>query len=290
MVLYKEYTYLFPFESYKNEQLILYNWYEKISRYLIEYSMYLFSIYIKTQNEDGIEVSKEMIYSHLHQFTEEHLKIKPLQLDEPFEVNRNFENNLFYNNKLIHIPNETIQKKIIYALLKSYISNPMVIESYSLESNMRNYYVYPTDFKNIPLHIILKSEKSYLSYLSHKESEHGYINVQPNRTKPYILYKRFTTFKGNRFIMQPISSLSHAIFVSKQWKLKGINLSNVSTEEDETDLKANYIIWLNDTDVKEDNKWCVCKEDSCVCDLPLISVIHDQDSDNVYIQVMLLLS
>ena len=288
MVLYKEYTYIFPYEFYKNDELILYNWYEKISRYLIEYSMYLFSKYIKTQIEDGVEVNKDMIYSHLHQFTELHLKIeiKQIDLNEPFEVNRNFENgNLFYNEAQINIPNQTIQKKIIYALLKSYISNPMIIESYSSESNMRNYYVYPTDFKNIPLHIILKSEKSYLSYLSHKESEHGYINVQPNRAKPYILYKSFTTFRGNRFIMQPISSLAHAIYISKQWKLNGINLSSVSTEEDE-DMRANYIVWLNETDVKE-YKNCVCK-DRCNCDLPLITVIRDPQ--NVYIQVMLLLS
>jgi len=84
--------------------------------------------------------------------------------------------------------------------------------------------------------------------------------------------------------MQPISSLAQAIYISKQWKINGINLSSVSIEED-TDLKANYIIWLNDTDVKE-NKNCDCS--TCDCDLPLITVIRDQQ--HVYIQVMLLLS
>ena len=50
-------------------------------------------------------------------------------------------------------------------------------------------------------------------------------------------------------------------------------------------FKTN-LLWLNETDVKE-YKNCVCK-DRCNCDLPLITVIRDPQ--NVYIQVMLLLS
>jgi hypothetical protein len=184
---------------------------------------------------------------------------------------------------------------------------------------MRNYYVHPYDLDSIPMHQIM-TRTSFLSFLKHKDVvfQKGSLvpkpRISPLFTKKdgediqvfqadgtcYKLYKTFIEYNTvHEWIMQPVSSLAQAIFLSEEWSKNKINAMNLwrhnfilsgSVEEDSKEMlqQCNQFIWSSETEyefipsiqVLEYNPRTTC-----------ISVFHIRDKrtphSKTYIHVML---
>jgi hypothetical protein len=178
------------------------------------------------------------------------------------------------------VPNELILKKLVYLLVHSYDTRREQLLHYAKESTMRHYYVSPTDFEPKPLHHILVSESSYLSYVKHQHDtiESGFITIQPYAKRPYVLFKTFESFPATRYIMQPVSSFSHAMYVSHQWNELHIN-KWADTSYPISVPKFHSIVWTSEYDAdvyRQPDATAMC------------SIIRTRPSqDTVVVQVML---
>jgi hypothetical protein len=270
-------SYMFPIKRITNDTLQLYQWFERMSRYLVQYVLYLFSIYMN-QNT----VTSKDIVQHLSLFAEEFIVINEERYNEPFPVERTFTGNPLFRNQKVYVPSETVKKKLIYALLQTYRNNKQSLQEYRKEFTMRNYYMYSHDFTPYPNHHIIKSEKAFLLYMRQHDGElkRGVSSINHLATKPYMLYKKIDGIAETRFIMQPVTTLSQAYDIFDYWKKHKVHIYPTVIKEYPPDTNWTWVTWLNEYDV------VVSKTDE---DAPILSIVrtNQDDPQEAYVHVML---
>lgn len=222
------------------------------------------------------------LYGYLDQFVgQEYIKMIHIEDDE-FVKQFPKVRLLSSFGKQIAVPSEDIIRKLIYMLMIEYQTNRDELLEYASQVNIRNYYVYPYDLDSIPMHQIM-TRTSFISFLKNKNNEikkgslvplpristlftkkdEEDIQVFKADGTPYKLFKNFIELPMiHQWIMQPVSSISQAIFLSEKWNRNGINAINEwnnkfilenPPEEDFHSLEkqleqCNQFIWSSDTE------------------------------------------
>jgi hypothetical protein len=263
-------------------------------------------------------LSPSTLYGYLDEFIDQgYISIQSIE-DHVF-VEQFSKDRLLSVVQPLRVTSEEVIRKLVYMLMLEYQTNRDELLDYASKINMRNYYVHPYDLDSIPMHQIM-TRTSFLSFLKHKDVvfQKGSLvpkpRISPLFTKKdgediqvfqadgtcYKLYKTFIEYNTvHEWIMQPVSSLAQAIFLSEEWSKNKINAMNLwrhnfilsgSVEEDSKEMlqQCNQFIWSSETEyefipsiqVLEYNPRTTC-----------ISVFHIRDKrtphSKTYIHVML---
>lgn len=235
-------------ERPRSHELSTYDWYERTSRYLIEYTLYAFSHYVHDQRP--VFATKEDVYHVISAFANITFVEQADVCQQPFTVSRRLaEPNAYFNpvTKKITIPSTTIKKKVIYYLLQEYNTQHVRLLAYRQEHYMRNYYVKISDLEAQPNTVLLQHESSFSFYVKHQRDsiQRGSAWVRVDAIQPYVLFKSIPELNGRRWIMQPVDSVAHAYAVYHTWTHAHVNTWRV--EQPYRDAGPYHaVMWYDD--------------------------------------------
>ena len=149
---------VFPTGIYKQSQMLLYVKYQRITRHLLEYMYYIFSIWIKNNKQENID--KETLKT----FADENIII-----DSEFKypkINRIFDiKSPFLKDEKIVVNTSEMKKKLVYSLILKIQSNKNELINYSTYKYMKLYYENIEDFNKTENDIILFGQDSLVRYI-----------------------------------------------------------------------------------------------------------------------------
>jgi hypothetical protein len=191
-----------------------YNKNKKIARYLIEYTLWMYSKYlydndIKEMNDENISI-----------FVKNFFKIDPSfkygNISKKFKINKA----LFHNGLIVVHDNETL-KRLIYCLRLNIQRNINIVDYHTREF-IQNYYVDITDFTQHPNQVILFGEESIQHWINEnnvKYTIHNYIQIGLNI--PYFF--KNILIDDRVYLAQNTSSIEKAYDISITWKTEHYN-------------------------------------------------------------------
>ena len=203
-----------------------YNKYKKLSRYISEYLLWMYSVYI---SENSLDENEFLSTENLKKFKDEYIEII-----ENFEYSNvpkifSYVNGLFFNKKLVVKSEETL-KRLFYVLLWNIKRNFKKFIDYKDRKTIENYYVDITDFDIYPFQVILEGENSVIKWVNEKNNENAilYQKIIVSSTPIQIPYFfRNKLVENNKiFLAQNTDSVLKAINLSIIWKTKGYNCGN----------------------------------------------------------------
>lgn len=224
-ILYENFERKISVLSYPENNISIlnsYNKYKKLSRYIFEYLLWLYSIYVYDNSIDEDNILNE---NNLKNFKEDHTEIiedfnypdipKTFSLKSPI-----------LNNEKLIIKSEETLKRLFYSLLLSIKRNFKKFIEYKDRKTIENYYVDITDFDVYPFQVILEGENSIIKWLNDKNNENIILYDKIIMgSLPYFFHSNLIE-NGRIFLIQNTDSVLKAINISIIWKIKGYNGGN----------------------------------------------------------------
>jgi hypothetical protein len=227
-------------------QLDIYNQYKKLSRYIIEYTYWLYSKYLEEINNDNVESLTNIL-----NFKKKYIQIIPnfkyAQTNKKFSM----KSTLMKNNKLI-ITSEEILKRIIYVLREFSIRHSYELLNYKNKQNMEGYYIDINDFDKYSSQIILQGENSIQKWIYEQKNKYIITNkILTNELKPYFFQNNIIE-KHKLFLAQNTDSIQKALYISQQWYENDFNPSQ-NIPNDITNLNLQFILYsyANQNDIQK---------------------------------------
>lgn len=202
----------------KKEQssLEIFNTNKKISRYIIEYTFWIFSNYI---HDNNIESITDKVLAN---FSEKYFQIIPNHQYGFISKNFGKNNTVFRDNKII-VQSLDMIKRLMYVLKLSCIRELETILKYWQRQVISQYYIDITDFDNHPNQVILKGSGSIDKWLSNIKTEYRfYKNINIGQKSPYFFRNEIIDI-DKMFLAQNANSLENALAISLAWKNNGFN-------------------------------------------------------------------
>jgi hypothetical protein len=167
------------FQTNTSSVLSNYNEYKKLTRYVVEYMLWLFSKYIhendKTPNLETID-----------SFVKNKLKIVPDFVYKNVKTIFSETSGVMEEGKLVVKSEETL-KRLVYTLRLSVRRFREKIEKYHESKTIENFYMDITDFDQYPRQVILYGEDSIDKWKKEKNNKHViYDSVQLDLNIPYF--------------------------------------------------------------------------------------------------------
>jgi hypothetical protein len=192
-----------------------YNKNKKTARYLMEYTIWIYSKYL--YDEDIKEITEENITT----FAKSYFKIDPYfqygYVSKAFKVD-----NLLMENGLIVVHDEDTLKRLIYFLRLSCKRNRDNVIEYHKKVFIQNYYVDITDFTQYPNQVILFGEESVEHWINENNLKYILHNtIQIGNNLPYFF--KNTLIDNKIYLAQNTSSLEKASDIAITWLRKGYN-------------------------------------------------------------------
>ena len=191
-----------------------YNKYKKLSRYISQYILWLYSKYL---NELNITTYEEITSIKVMN----NFKIKYIDIQEGYEYEEipkifSMRNNLIVNNKLIIKSEETL-KRLFYILRLSIIRDANQVINYYDRKVIENYYLDISDFDKYKFQIILEGEDSINKWIgeNNKISNILHNEIQNEKINPYFFKNQL--IDDNIYIAQNTDSIKKAVNISLLW-------------------------------------------------------------------------
>jgi hypothetical protein len=230
----------------EESKLEIFNNYKKLAGYISEYTLWLFSRYIYTNNISEITNDTILSFSDIH-----------IQVISDFEyignVKKYFstEDNTFIVNSenipKIIINTESFKLKLIYFIklqLSRFYNN---VINYHNRSAIENYYVNISDFTKYKYQVILKGNNVLDSWYDNNNNKITYYIYKNIITKDNIktYYFRNNYFENNKtFIAQHSYILDKALSICIIWNNKGYNSGNNVYSYEYTHNTPDYSLYL----------------------------------------------
>ena len=256
---------------------------KRISRYILEYTFYIFSLNVLKEQK---EITDEYIINFaMNNFVFDKI-FKYKVVKRLFDINNT---GLLKNKKLV-VPDIQTLKHILYTLRLNLTNNRDEIINYSNRKYIKYYYEDINDFDEGNDFIIISGEKTLLNLiLSSRNNYHitDTINVilppkielkkvkgeekkgkeKDDETKeqqrdgerynlinkhmnslPYLFnngYLNDLLDKNTTFIVQPVSNTKVGSYICKVYQEKGYNLGNIKTDEVKDEVKRYGVVVYN---------------------------------------------
>lgn len=230
-------------EKEVGSELLRYNRNQRMARYLFEYTVWLFSLFLK---EGKIENITDRVLS---KFAKSSFVIKNgfeyKGVDKIFSLN----SGILENGKLI-VQNEEMIKRLMY-MLKLYTIRdlPSVLNYYELES-IKNYYVDITDFDVRERQIILEGTDTVLDWI--KESKFVYrihSAVVPGQKSPYFFRNKLIDNKI--YLAQNAYTLETALIIGYDWEKENYNVGIYPERKEVNDIDFELYTYGNEYNIKK---------------------------------------
>lgn len=228
-------------QTSNSSALINYNEYKKLSRYVVEYMLWLFSKYLQ---EDKKTPSLETIDS----FVKNKLKIVP---DFKYgKVKRIFSetSGVMQEGKLVVKSEETL-KRLVYTLRLSLRRFREKIEKYHESKTIENFYLDVTDFDQYPRQVVLYGEDSINKWNREKNNKHGiYDSVQVDLNVPYF-FKNAKVNSDTVYLAQNTPTLQKAMEIGETWVKSGFNVDGEAEGDGVPSFEFKLYRYINSKDI-----------------------------------------
>ena len=213
--------------SYTEDQLSMleqYNRNKKLARYLVEYTIWIYSKYL--YDSDIIDITDD----NITYFAKNFFKVDPVFKYGYISKNLSENSPLLENGKLVVHSEETI-KRLIYVLRLSIQRNKDNILQYHTKSVIQNYYVDLTDFNQHEHQVILFGEESVEKWISENNIKYVLFDeVQIGINTPYFFKNRLVN--DTIYLAQNTTSLNKASNIAVTWERDGYNPGIHAQESD----------------------------------------------------------
>jgi hypothetical protein len=193
-----------------------YNTNKKIARYLVEYTLWMYSNYL---NDNGIISITD---NNISQFAKEFFSIKPNY--KYGKINKTFNNQspLLESGKIV-VHNEETIKRLIYVLRLNVQNNIDSVMMYYKNKVIKNYYVDITDFDTYHGQSILYGEESIEKWISENNMFYNTNKeIQVGVNTPYFF--KNSLIDNNMYLAQNTQTLEKAIDIAVSWVRSGNNV------------------------------------------------------------------
>jgi hypothetical protein len=203
------------FNTDKDSLLEKYNKNKKFARYLVEYTMWFFSKYLKSSGKD---ISDKNVAEFAQKY---------FQLDPDFiyknKISKTFtENNSFTKNGKIIVHTEETIKRLVYVLRLNIQRDEDNILQYHSRTVIKNFYVDITDFNKYDGQVILFGEESVQKWIIENNIKYIlYDEVQIGISSPYFF--KNSLVDENVYLAQNTTSIEKGSDVAMMWYKKGYN-------------------------------------------------------------------
>ena len=192
-----------------------YNKNKKIARYLMEYTIWMYSKYLDDQD------IKDITDDNIQTFAENYFKINPNfvygYVSKAFSLD-----NLLMDDGLIVVHDEDTLKRLIYGLRLSIQRNAYNVLEYHKRIFIESYYVDITDFTQYPNQVILFGEESVEHWINENNIKYTiHNNIQIENNLPYFF--KNILIDNKVYLAQNTSSLEKASDIAITWIKKGYN-------------------------------------------------------------------
>ena len=199
-----------------------YNNYKKLSRYIFEYLIWLYSIYIYDNSIDEGDILNSDI---LKNFKEDHTQIIEYFNYPNIPKTFSLKSPIIIDEKLIIKSEETL-KRLFYGLLLFIKRNYKKFIDYKDRKTIEKYYVDITDFDIYPFQVILEGENSIIKWLNDKNNENEILYDRIIISDLPYFFHNILIENDKIFLIQNTDSILKAINISIIWKTKGYNIGN----------------------------------------------------------------
>jgi hypothetical protein len=208
-----------------------YNKNKKYARYIVEYALWLLSIFIKNNKY------KEIDNDILDIFINENIRVI-----ENFQYERvynkfSMNGGVMHNNKLI-LNSKEVLERIKYILKLGLVRQNKKIMNYHTHENIDNYYIEITDFDYYSDQVILYGERSVNKWIKENKVEHKIFNkVQPYTDQPYFFKNKL--FNNQIYLAQNTDTIQNAHDIVMRWR---DNINNIkSSNTVNTDIYSSVL-------------------------------------------------
>ena len=226
--------------------LTKFNFYKKLSRYITEYIIWLYSKFVNRNNIKEEDYLKSDIL--------ENFKNNNITIDENFEygqVNKtlSMDSSLMSDNKLVLKSEETL-KRLFYVLRLYIARNLENFKNFKDKKMIQDFYVDLTDFDYYPFQVILQGENSIIKWIDEKNKNNFLSNEIINeKTLPYFF--RNELINDNKiYLVQNTDSYIKAQNIAIFWNNYNYNPGTNVTIEKTLIYKANLYSYRNNKNIK----------------------------------------
>ena len=218
-----------------------YNEYKKLSRYVVEYMLWLFSKYLQ---EDKKTPSLETIDS----FVKNKLKIVPDFKYGKVKTIFSETSGVMQEGKLVVKSEETL-KRLVYTLRLSLRRFREKIEKYHESKTIENFYLDVTDFDQYPRQVVLYGEDSINKWNREKNNKHGiYDSVQVDFNVPYF-FKNAKVNSDTVYLAQNTPTLQKAMEIGETWIKSGFNVDGEAEGDGVPSFEFKLYRYINSKDI-----------------------------------------
>ena len=219
-----------------------YNFYKKLSRYIIAYMLWLYSKYLKD--------SKETIsIESMNKFQEKYIIINPEFIyDQPVGKIFTMNSGIMQNNKLVLKSEETL-KRLMY-VLRINTRNQTKTFNYYKHDSIENYYEDITDFDQYQFQVILEGNDSVVKWIDERKRKYElYDSIQLDKTTPYFFKNNLIS--KNIWIAQNTLDMFKAVKIAQVWNKHGYNPGNTPEITEQLELNFTLYSYANNKDIEK---------------------------------------
>ena len=228
-------------QTSNSSSLSNYNEYKKLSRYVVEYMLWLFSKYL---NEDCKTPSIETINS----FVKDKVKIVPDFKYGKVKTIFSETSGVMEEGKLVVKSQETL-KRLVYTLRLSLLRFRKKIEQYHESKTIENFYLDVTDFDQYPRQVILYGKDSIDKWQNEKNNNHViYNSVQLDLDVPYF-FKNAKVKSGTVYLAQNTPTLEKAMEIGETWVKSGFNVDGEANGDGVASFEFKLYRYINSNDI-----------------------------------------
>lgn len=212
-----------PYKRESTTTLRMFSRYKKLARYLLEYTYWFYSKYIKETRYEIGDIS-------LVRFFDEKVKISSGV--SYGNISRKFSDlsDFISDGKLV-VKNEETLKRLVFSLRMKISRSKLVVKEYHKNENIQEYYKDISDFDTKPNQIILYGEDSVENWIyNNKVSYKLYNNVLQGVREPYFFRNKLV--ENEIFLAQNSFSIENVRDLVNTWCRNKYNIGYFSYKSD----------------------------------------------------------
>lgn len=192
-----------------------YNKNKKLSRYIIEYALWLFSRYLNNNNIQHIETQT------FSDFEQNMIRIDPNFNYQHVPKTFSTSSGLMSRGKLI-VKSEDTLKQLLYVLRLMTVRNTQKLISYHTRNVIEQYYVDITDFDQYPFQVVLEGEESINKWIKERKIKYNLRDgVSIGTLTPYFFKNPLVD--NQIYLAQNVDSAFKGITIATTWFRDGYN-------------------------------------------------------------------
>jgi hypothetical protein len=195
-----------------------YNFYKKMSRYVVEYTYWLFSKYLHEKEIYNLEYSEDKPFGDIDidDFISRNITIQPEFEYKNISKKFSLDSNIMSGGKLV-IKNENTLKKVLYYLKMEVIRNNRELLECHNRKTIKNFYLDMSDLDLNNFQVILKGENSVTKWIDDTTYKKDIIrdDIMMDTAEPYFFQNKLIS--DNILLAQNSNSIKDAIYVSIKW-------------------------------------------------------------------------